>query len=271
MTTNKNIDKLKNSIIVLDDMGSEFSRHIKYCLTEGGHNNSQMIVMCHKPAQIDNMSRMNSDTLYITTYNEPHLFQNFNTTFKCDHKFHEIISELNSSYNNCTNGMADELHYGMIKYNNKEHTFIVIDKNRTMIFDSRIGFMDLKSLSLKDELDSKEVDKIIAYMKPKMINATDRNTINVDNYQFYFNKLLASRDNKIQNDVPTKETVKADGIKSLSTMSGIMASFFMIDNCIKPDPAVGTAAQVTAYDKQNGCIIELWIGGRRVTTSISRV
>ena len=87
-----------------------------------------MIVMCHKSAHIDNMSRMNCDTLYITTYNGPDLFQNFNTTFKCDHKFHEKISELNSSYYNCTNGMAHELRYGMIKYNIKEHIFIVIDK-----------------------------------------------------------------------------------------------------------------------------------------------
>ena len=52
-----------------------------------------MSIMLHKPAQIDNMSRMNCDTLYITTYNSPDLFKNFNITFNCDHKFHEIISE----------------------------------------------------------------------------------------------------------------------------------------------------------------------------------
>ena len=27
-----------------------------------------MLVICHKPAQIDNMVRMNCDTIYITTY-----------------------------------------------------------------------------------------------------------------------------------------------------------------------------------------------------------
>ena len=27
-----------------------------------------MLVICHKPAQIDNMARMNCDTIYITTY-----------------------------------------------------------------------------------------------------------------------------------------------------------------------------------------------------------
>ena len=56
-----------------------------------------MIVLCHKPAQINNMSGMNCDTIYITTYNGPDLFQNFNTTFECNQKVHEIINELNST------------------------------------------------------------------------------------------------------------------------------------------------------------------------------
>ena len=34
-----------------------------------------------------------------------------------------------------------------------------------MIYDSRIGFLDLKALSLKDELESTAIDKLIAYMK----------------------------------------------------------------------------------------------------------
>ena len=271
MITIKNIDKFKNSIIVPDDIGSEFSRHIKYYFTEERHKNIQTIILCHKPAQRDNMSRMDCNTLYIRTYNGPDLFQNLNTTYKCDHKFHEIISELNSSYYSRTNGMADELRYGMIKYNIKERTFIVINKNRTMIYYSRIGFMDLKALSLKDELDSKEIDKLIAYMKPLTNKPSDRNTINAENYQFYFNKLLASRDIKIQYDVLTKETVKADGIKILSTIRGIIASFFMIYNCIKPDPAVRTAAQVTAHSShminRTGALLNYGLGEERSPTS----
>ena len=102
----------------------------------------------------------------------------------------KIISELNSNYYNCTAGMSDELRYDIIKYNRKEYTFIIIDKNRTMIYDSRVGFLDLKALSLKDKLESEDENKLIAYIKPLMINATDRNTINHDNYQFYFYKLL---------------------------------------------------------------------------------
>ena len=109
--------------------------------------------------------------------------------------------------------MSDELRYGIIKYNRKENTFIIIDKNKTMIYDLRVGFLDLKALSLKDKLESEDKNKLIAYMKPLMINATDRNTINHDNYQFYFNKLLTLEGIKKQNDVLTLEKIKADGFR----------------------------------------------------------
>ena len=77
-----------------------------------------------------------------------------------------------------------------------------------MIFDSRVGFLDLKALILKDKLESEDKNKLIAYMKTLMINATDRNTINQDNNQFYFNKILTLKGIKIQNDVLTHEMVK---------------------------------------------------------------
>ena len=110
--------------------------------------------------------------------------------------------------------MSDDHRYGIIKYNKKENTFVIINSNRTMIYDSRIGFLDLKALSLKDDLERENINKPIAYMKPLMINATDRNTINHNNYQFYNNKLLTLNNIKIQNDVLTKEMIMGKGIKS---------------------------------------------------------
>ena len=118
--------------------------------------------------------------------------------------------------------MSVEFRYGIIKYNKKENTFIIINSNRTMIYDSRVGFLDLKALSLKGELEREDINKLIAYMKPLMINATDRNTIYHDNYQFYFNKLLTLNNIKIQNDVLTKEMVKAKGLKQLLNIGGII-------------------------------------------------
>ena len=80
--------------------------------------------MCHKPVQIINTARMSSDTYYFTTYNGADLFKNFNEIYKFEHKFYEIINELNSKYYNCTDGMSDELLYGMIKYTKKEKSLL---------------------------------------------------------------------------------------------------------------------------------------------------
>ena len=215
--TSKNKSKIKDSVIVLDDMCDKLNKDVAYYFTEGRHHNFQMIVMYHKPAQIINTARMSCDTIYLTIYNGADLFKNFNEIYKCEHNFNKIISELYSKYYNCTDGMSDELPYGINKYSRKENTFIIFDKKRTMIYDSRVGFLDLKALSLKDKLESED-KKVIAYMKPLMITAADRNTINHDNYQFYFNKILTLKGIKIQNDFLTQEIVKADGFRLASTI-----------------------------------------------------
>ena len=58
--------KFQNCVILLDDMGDRLNKDIAYYFTEGRHYNFQMIVMCHKPAQIINTSRMSCDTIYLT-------------------------------------------------------------------------------------------------------------------------------------------------------------------------------------------------------------
>ena len=222
-------------VIVLDDMGDRLNKDIVYYFTEGRHYDFQMIVMCHKPAQKINTARMSCDTIYLTTYNGPDLFKDINEIYKCEHDFNEIINELNSNHYNCADGMSDELRYDIVKYNKKENTFIIINSNRTMIYDSRIGFVDLKALSLKDDLEREDINKLIAYMKLLMINATDRIVINYDNYQFYFNKLLTLNNIKIQNDVLTKEMILGKGMKILSNIGGIIGTGLFIFNCFYPD------------------------------------
>ena len=72
-------------------------------------------------------------------------------------------------------------------------------------------------------------------MKPLMINATDRNTISHDNYQFYFKKLLTLKGIKIQNDFLTQEKFKANGFRLISTILGVISPGFMIYNYIYPE------------------------------------
>ena len=102
MITSRIKSKFKDSVIVLDDMGDKINKDIAYYFTEGRHYNVQMIVMCHKPAQIINTAKMSCDTIYLTTYNGADLFKNFNETYKCEHNFNKIISELYSNYYKCT-------------------------------------------------------------------------------------------------------------------------------------------------------------------------
>ena len=69
MITKNNMHRFQNCVIVLDDMGDRLNKDIAYYFTEGRHYNHQMIVMCHKPAQIINTAKMSCDTIYLTTYN----------------------------------------------------------------------------------------------------------------------------------------------------------------------------------------------------------
>ena len=115
MITKNNMHKIQNCVIVLDDMGDRLNKDIAYYFTEDRHYNIQMIVMCHKPAQIINTARVSCDTIYLTTYNGADLFKNFNEIYKCEHDFSKTISEFNSNHYNRTDGMSDELRYGIIK------------------------------------------------------------------------------------------------------------------------------------------------------------
>ena len=63
MMTKNNMHKFQNCVILLDDMGDRLNKDIGYYFTEGRHYNIQMIVMCHKPAQIINTVRMSCDTI----------------------------------------------------------------------------------------------------------------------------------------------------------------------------------------------------------------
>ena len=108
--------KFNDSVTVVDDKWDDkLNRDIAYYFTEGRHHKIQLIVMCHKPAQIINTARISCDTIHITTYIGADLFKNFNEIYKCDHRFYEKISDLNSYYHNCTDGLSDELRYGIIK------------------------------------------------------------------------------------------------------------------------------------------------------------
>ena len=211
---------------------------------------------------------MSCDTIYITTYNGADLFRNFNEIYKCKHDFHGLIKELIRSFYNCTDKTAEALRYGFIKYNVKDDDFIVFDKNRTNIYDSRIGFMDLKTLSSKDELENDEIDKLIDYIKPLMNSATNNNTIYKNNYIFYFIKLHTSKGIKIQNDLLTKEKVFEKGRKYLGWIAWGIGLLLAIYSFMKTDPTVKIATRVATqtnhFINRTGSLINSAWGNKRL-------
>ena len=62
-------------------MGDKLNKDIAYYFTEGRHYNIQMIVMCHKRAQIINTARVSCDDIYLTTYNGADPFKIFNEIY----------------------------------------------------------------------------------------------------------------------------------------------------------------------------------------------
>ena len=77
-----------------------------------------------------------------------------------------------------------------------------------------------------------------------MNNGTDQNTIHINKYQIFFNKLLTSRVIKIQIDVLTKKTIKANCLKILLCLGGIAGTGLMIYNFIYPNTTVKSDALV---------------------------
>ena len=78
MITSKDMPNFKNSLISLDDMGDKLNKDTVYYFTEERQHYNQMIVMCHKPAQIIITARMGCDTFYLKTYNGADRFKCFN-------------------------------------------------------------------------------------------------------------------------------------------------------------------------------------------------
>ena len=92
---------------VLVDLGDKLNKKIiPYYTTEGRHYDIQMIVKCYKPAQIDNMAKIVTDTFYMSTFYWTDLFKNFKNTDNFKHNFREPIDNLSVYCYNCQSGIA---------------------------------------------------------------------------------------------------------------------------------------------------------------------
>ena len=80
-----------------------------------------------------------------------------------------------------------------------------------------------------------------------MKNPTGKNIISSDNYELYFNKILASKGIEIQNDVLLNGTLKANWLKSTSVFFfGIISTAIMMYNYMSLDTKARAACLMAA-------------------------
>ena len=98
-------------------------------------------------------------------------------------------------------------------------------------------------MSLKGDLSSEERHSVINYLKLRMKDPTDRAKISENNsiLIFYFNKYLKLKGFEIQNDVFTKEQIRAKWINWTSAGLSILGSGLIIYNYISPRNGIGVA------------------------------
>ena len=73
-------------------------------------------------------------------------------------------------------GMAEELCYVIIKLNEKDNFFVLLDKDRNVVNDSKIDSMDIKALILKEKYQMRK-KRAIQYQNLRMKDSLSRNTI----------------------------------------------------------------------------------------------
>ena len=108
-----------------------------------------MIVICHNPAQIDNMSRASASTIYISNNKKIVFIKNFNYFFfNCKPKIHDICLKYK---------------HKVIKNTALDTTFTVVDKDGNVAFDSEVRQEIIETYKLIEKLSTDEIDKFIKY------------------------------------------------------------------------------------------------------------
>jgi hypothetical protein len=164
--------KENRNLIILDDMGNLIPQKLVSSIyTKGRHYFIQIIVLAHKPKDVDNKIRENVKIIYSTTMNNNAFFKDLNESY------HIKLPLTNYK----------SLDYGMIQINLIKETYIVYDKDLNVFYDSSRSvkivspdFNIAKYLNVKT-FSEREKDEIITFLENE-----SKNTINITNETFLF-------------------------------------------------------------------------------------
>ena len=119
-----NLDSFANSLFLFDDMGENIRLPAIVSLySKGKHNNINIICVGHTVTDLNTKARDNIPALYISLNSSKQFFERVQEKFKIDSNLYRF-----KHYN-----------YGGKNYNTISDYYIVLDKDKNVVYDSRLG------------------------------------------------------------------------------------------------------------------------------------
>ena len=124
-----NLDSFANSLIIFDDMGENIRLPaIDSLYSKGRHRNINITCVGHTVTDLNTKARDNTPAIYITLINSQQFFERVQEKFKIDSNLYRF----------------KHYKYGIINYNTITDYSIVLDKDKNVVYDSRIGDLDIE-------------------------------------------------------------------------------------------------------------------------------
>ena len=172
LTLLDNLDSFANSLIIFDDMGENIRLPaIDSLYSKGRHHNINIICVGHTVTDLNTKARDNTPAIYITLNSSQHFFERVQEKFKIDSNLYRF-----KHYN-----------YGVINNNSISDYYIVLDKDKNVVYDSRIGDLDIEKYVDYTEFKEKEYIILSSYLTDRMIEPT---YIKPKELMFYFEEYL---------------------------------------------------------------------------------
>ena len=167
-----NLDSFPNSLIIFDDVGENIRLPaIDSLCSKGRHHNNNIICVGHTVTDLNTYAKDNTPAIYITLNSSQQFFERVQEKFKTDSNLYRF-----KQYN-----------YGVINYNNISAYYIVLDKDKDVVYGSRIGDLDIEKYVDYTEFKEKEYNILSSYLTDRMIEPTH---IKLKVLMFYFEEYL---------------------------------------------------------------------------------
>ena len=154
-----NLDSFANSLIIFDDMGENIRLPaIDSLYSKGRHHNINRICVGHTVADLNTKARDNTPAIYIyiVLSSSQQFFERVQEKFKIDSNLYRC-----KHYN-----------YGVINHISISDYYIVLDKDKNVVYCSRIVDIDIEKYVDYTEFKEKEYNIIRSYLTDRIIEPT---------------------------------------------------------------------------------------------------